>query len=153
MKKARLNCICLLFITIFISLASCHINHYVNGEGNKRVSYPSNMWKCLVAESASEGYRGMKTVALVYRNRLERGMRLGCSGLKRRNLNAFIKKEGRRKEILAKRVVKEVFEENCKDFTGGATHYENLESFPTPKWAKDMIIIRKEGKHTLYKEK
>ncbi len=39
------------------------------------------------------------------------------------------------------------------DNTKGATHFENLEAFPMPWWAKNMDAVTKVGKQTYFKEK
>ena len=116
------------------------------------VSYPSNLWKGIVAESASEGYKGMYAVTCVYKNRLKKGMKLGCVGLQRKDLDRFVSQQGAKVSLQAQQAVLQVFEKGYADITNGATHYENLE-FGKPYWFKDMIITQVIGKHTFMKEK
>ena len=116
-------------------------------------TYPEDLWKGLIGEAVGEGYDGMYAVACVYRNRLEKNMKLGCNALKRKDLNEFIERQGEKYEIMAKNIIRKVFEENSKDITYGATHYENIEDFGIPWWAPDMDIVCKIDKHTFYKEK
>ena len=94
----------------------------------------------------------MYAVACVYRNRLEKNMSLGCIALQRKNLDVFVKRQGKRYTIMAQGIIQKLFEDNGKDITGGATHYENIEAFGVPYWAKDMRITCKIGSHTFYKE-
>ncbi len=114
---------------------------------------PDNMWQGIMAEAANQGYAGMYAVACVYRNRLDKGMPLGCCGLKRKNLDAWRKKQGQELCQTAYSITLKVFELNGEDTTCGATHYENIEAFCMPKWAKNMIITCKIGNHTFFKEK
>jgi spore germination cell wall hydrolase CwlJ-like protein len=116
-----------------------------------QVNYPSNLWQGLVAEATSEGYQGMYAVACVVRNRLEIGMNTGLCGLKRKNLNAFCKREGIKREKEAKEIVNLVFEQGSKDITNGAIHFECIEKYGMPLWAKTMIITCKVGEHTFFK--
>ena len=113
---------------------------------------PDNLYKGLIGEAVSEGYEGMYAVACVYRNRLEKGMPLGCVALKRRDLDVFIQTQGKKYEIMAKEIVYKVFTQT-NDVTKGATHYENIERFGIPRWAKSMVRTVKIGEHTFYKAK
>jgi hypothetical protein len=116
-------------------------------------SQPAQMDKCIIGEATNCGYIGMKAVALVYRNRLESGMQLGCVALNRPDINQFVKREGLHQLQIAKKINREVFVKNCEDFTNGATHFENIKDFGVPYWAKDMVITLELGRHTFYKEK
>jgi spore germination cell wall hydrolase CwlJ-like protein len=42
--------------------------------------------------------------------------------------------------------------DKIKNPIGNATHFENIEKFGTPYWAKNMKKIGKIGKHTYYEE-
>lgn len=112
---------------------------------------PSNFWQGLIAEDVSGGYQGMYAVACCVRNRLNIGMTMGLVGLKRKDLDAFVKRQGVKYELMAKDIVRKVFYENAPDITKGATHYENIERFGIPYWAKDMVRIVKVKSHTFYK--
>jgi len=116
-----------------------------------RESYPKDLWKGLIAEAVGEGYDGMYAVCCVYRNRLEKGMSLGCVGLKRKDLDEFVKRQGKKYEYMAKEIIEEVFFNRNIDVTKGATHYENIEVFGVPYWVKNMEITTKIGDHTFYK--
>ncbi len=124
----------------------------VVGTINTKTPYPKNLWKGIIAEAVDEGEKGMYAVACVYRNRLEKGMSLGSSGLKRKDLNEFVKKQDKKYEVMAKKVVKEVFRAKGVDTTRGATHYENVKAFGIPNWADDMVITKKIGNHIFYIE-
>ncbi|QGH73015.1 MAG: cell wall hydrolase [Siphoviridae sp. ctCJE6] len=115
------------------------------------VQPPHNLWKGLIAEAVSEGPEGMVAVCLVYRNRLQAGMRMGCSGLKRRDLDQFVARQGSRYERMAKDIVARVFSGRERDVTMGATHYENITAFGMPWWAKSMRITARIGSHTFFK--
>ena len=112
---------------------------------------PDNLWQGLIAEATEDGEAGMTAVAMCVRNRLAQGMSLGLSGLKRRDLGQFCAREGVLREILAKRIVKQVFFEDLADVTGGATHFEST-NFLEPYWAKDMEVTVQIGHHIFYKE-
>lgn len=123
------------------------------GFAGTSASYPENLWKGIIGEAAGEGYDGMYAVACAYRNRIRKGLSLGCVALKRRDLDEFVRKQGRKIEYAAKNIVEEVFIRNGKDVTFGSTHYENIERFGTPYWAKNMVKAVKIGSHTFFKEK
>ena len=112
-----------------------------------------NLWKPVLVEATGEGRTGMYAVACVYRNRISKGMNLGSSGMKRKDLDRFIYLQGRQQEIIAKDVVYEVFVEHKEDVTGGATYFENIEEFGIPYWYYDMNETCKIGNHTFFKEK
>ena len=137
-----------LIIVVFLSLFLDF--HLVYG---KKISYPDNLWKGILGEAASERREGMYAVVCVYRNRLRNGLPLGCVALKRRDLDKFVKKQGEKYEEMAKEIIREVFEKNGPDITNGATHYENVEKFGLPSWAKEMTITAKIGRHTFFAEK
>lgn len=129
---------------------------HVKAIDNRYKQAPSNLWKGIIGEAVGEGYDGMYAVACVYRNRLAKGLPLGCVALKRKDLDTFVKKQGVKYELLAKRIVDGVFDlsdNNSKpnDPTRGATHYENLVDFPMPRWAGNMRITAVIGKHTFFK--
>jgi hypothetical protein len=116
-----------------------------------QISYPKNLWKGLIAEDVAGGYQGMYAVACCVRNRLNAGMNTGLVALKRKNLDEFVRKEGRKVEFIAKSIVREVFEENGIDTTEGACFYENITAFGMPKWAYSMVKTVKIGEHTFFK--
>jgi len=120
---------------------------------NNNVKIPHNLWKSLIGEAVSEGEEGMYAVACVYRNRLAKGIPLGCVALKRKDLDEFVAKQGKRYEMSSKAVIQRVFKENGSDITGGAIMYENLEEFGNPDWYDDYEIITKIGRHTFFKKK
>lgn len=108
-------------------------------------------WKVIMAEAVSEGYDGMYAVACVIRNR---GGNLNAfCGAKRKDLDDFCKRQGVHYISLAKTIEKCVFEENGKDITLGATHFENVGTYGVPYWASEMRETVKIGGHIFYKEK
>ena len=113
------------------------------------VAEQSAIWKVLMAEAVSEGYDGMYAVACVIRNR--GGGLHGFCGAKRKDLTAFCNRQGKRVISLSRKIERLVFELDGPDTTGGATHFENVEAFGTPYWAKDMIVTVKIGQHTFFR--
>jgi hypothetical protein len=111
-----------------------------------------NLWKGLIAEDVSGGYQGMYGVACCVRNRLNAGMNTGLVGLKRKDLDAFVKRQGVKYELMAKDIVRKIFIENAPDITRGAIHYEDIERYGLPKWAKGMVRTIKIGEHQYFKE-
>ncbi len=114
---------------------------------------PNNLWKGLIAEDVSGGYRGMYAVACCVRNRLNAGMDIGLVALKRKDLDAFVRKQGVKYESMAKNIVRKVFYENTPDVTQGATHYEAVERFGLPRWAKGMVRTVKISEHTFFRRR
>ncbi|RKY32659.1 MAG: hypothetical protein DRP74_02145 [Candidatus Omnitrophota bacterium] len=134
--------IILLFIFMLATHQLCHAE----------ITPPEDLWKGIIAEAVSEGYIGMYAVACCYKNRIEQGLPLGCVALKRKDLNNFVKNQGVKYEIMAKNILDKVFYQNGYDVTLGATHYENIERYGYPYWAKEMLVTVKIGQHTFYKE-
>ena len=118
---------------------------YAYGKMNNEVPY----WQVIMAEAVSEGYDGMYAVACVIRNR--KGSLDGFYGARRKDLVVFCEKQGKKYIMEAKRIERYVFHENSFDTTGGATHFENIEVFGVPYWAKKMRVTSKIGRHTFYK--
>lgn len=110
----------------------------------------AEIWQVLMAEAVSEGYDGMYAVACVIRNR--GGDLHGFCGAKRKDLASFCSRQGRKAMCDARKIEKSVFELGGVDTTFGATHFENIEAFGTPYWAKGMVVTVKIGKHTFFKK-
>jgi len=117
------------------------------------ITPPADLWKGIIAEAVSEGYVGMRGVCHVYKNRMKAGLPLGCVGLKRKDLDEFVERQGVKYERMAKNIIGEVFKNQGRDITNGATHYEHLEAFGKPYWADSMVITCKIKNHTFYREK
>jgi len=120
---------------------------------NNHIKAPDNLWKGVIGEAVSEGYEGIYAVICVYKNRINKGMPLGCVALKRKDLDTFVDKQDKKWKYIAKELVEYVFNGKGSDITNGATHYENIEKFGEPPWAPDMVITCKIKNHTFYKEK
>ena len=104
--------------------------------------------KVLIAEAASEGYDGLYAVACVMRNR---GWKLdGFSGTERHDLDVFVANQPERTRQWAHHI-RRVLQTGGLDRTGGATHYENVEDFGTPWWAKGQTPTVKIGRHTFWR--
>lgn len=117
------------------------------------ISHPKCLYKGIVGEAVGEGYEGMYAVACVYRNRLRKGLPLGCTALKRTDLDSFVNRQGEKYKKMVEKIVRKVFIENSPDVTNGATHYENIRAFGCPYWAKKMRVTAKIGNHTFFAEK
>ena len=61
----------------------------------EKISHPKYLYKGIIGEAVGEGYAGMYAVACVYRNRLRKGMPLGCVAFKRGDLDRFVEKQGK----------------------------------------------------------
>lgn len=133
----------ILILTILYFIPNCRAE----------ITPPDNLWKGLLGEAADQGEKGLYAVACVYRNRLERSMPLGCVALKRKDLDKFIKEQGGAYEVLAKKIIHEVFTIDTHDVTIGATHYEAVKRYGWPSWSKDMIITCKIGEHYFFRER
>jgi len=144
MKKYWLEIVLIIAILVGMGVCLCR------AEESKP---PVNMYKGLIGEAVGEGYNGMLAVACVYRNRLRRGLTLGCVALKRKDLDEFVNRQPKRYIRMAKKIVRLVFEEDCPDITNGATHYENIELYGIPWWAVDMKETTIIGRHTFMIER
>ena len=115
-------------------------------------AHPANLWKGLIAEDSAGDHKTYLHIAWCVRNKLKKEGRTGLVALKRKNLNAFIKREiswakkmsGGQKDLKAKanKAIHDVFVRNLKDVTNGATHYEHTGMYKTPWWAKKMVITK-----------
>lgn len=114
---------------------------------------PQNLWQGLIAEDVSGGYEGMYAVACCVRNRLNAGLNSGLVALKRKDLSSFVNKQPKKYHVIAKDIVNKVFYQNSPDVTRGATHYEAVERYGLPKWAKNMQKTIKIGEHTYFKRR
>lgn len=101
----------------------------------------------LVAEAASEGYLGMLGVAEVMR---ERGwsLRPFCAS-RRKDLAQFVARQGAKVRQQAHQAV-EAAKAGSRTVKG-STHYENIEAFGVPSWAKGQPVVAKVGHHTFYR--
>ena len=108
--------------------------------------------RALIAEAVGEKYVGMYAVACVIRNRIAQGIPLGMKGLERSDLDEFVSRQDKASKDNARKIIKEVLYNNAVDITNGATHFENVEKYGTPVWAKGMTVTTKIGNHTFYKE-
>ncbi len=108
-------------------------------------------WQVIMAEAVSEGYQGMYAVACVIRNR--GGDLNGFCGAKRKDISQFCDRQDGRFISQAREIERMVFEQSAPDSTYGATHFENIEKYGMPWWARGMTITAKIGEHTFFKGK
>ena len=107
-------------------------------------------WQVIMAEAVGEGYQGMYAVACVIRNR--GGDLDGFCGAKRKDLSTFCTRQGRPAIRQAREIERIVFRGRGPDITGGATHFEAVERYGLPYWAKRMKVTARLGEHTFFKE-
>jgi hypothetical protein len=93
----------------------------------------------------------MYAVACCVRNRLNAGLSLGLSSADRKDLNRFVKKQGKDIEAGAKYVVESVFDYDSEDITNGALYFESTD-FPKSIRQFDRKYRRlcQIGKHVFY---
>lgn len=103
--------------------------------------------KVVLAEAANQGYEGMLAVAEVMRNR--NWDLSGFYGAKRTDLDAWCKKQGEKAQKDAAMAVAMAMAGS--DTVHGANHFENIEAFGVPSWAKGKTPVAKIGSHTFYK--
>ena len=117
------------------------------------------LWKAVFGEAVGEGYAGMYAVACCFRNRELAGMCRG-SCAENKELDVFINKHPKIYRVLAKMAVKKAYKKGAKDTTKGATHFENIEAFGVPKYARNKqghfntskyTITAKIGRHIFFK--
>ena len=142
--KAKIQGLIPCGLLIFILLIAASV------QAGQTTSSP-DLWKVIMAEAVSEGYDGMYGVACVIRNR--GGDLRGFAGTHRKDLDAFCDRQGKRYIEMAKRIETIVFKNNGRDITNGATHFENIQKFGIPYWAKKMDRVAVIGSHTFYKER
>lgn len=97
--------------------------------------------RAIIGESSDQGYKGMLAVACGIRNR---GTLRGVYGV---NAN-HVDKEPKWVWDLAKKAWSE--SENNRIHTG--THWENINAFGTPDWAKEMKMVYKYKEHVFYRK-
>lgn len=107
-------------------------------------------WQVIMAEAVSDGYEGMYAVACVIRNR--GGDLHAFCGARRKNLSVFCAREGREAMRQAREIENIVFKNNGTDITHGATHFEAVERYGMPKWARGMKVTARIGEHTFFKK-
>jgi len=106
-------------------------------------------WQVIMAEAVSDGYQGMYAVACVIRNR--GGDLHGFCGSKRKDISLFCNRQGGKFMRQAREIERTVFKDNGPDITHGATHFEAVEKYGMPKWARGMKVTAKIGEHTFFK--
>lgn len=102
----------------------------------------------LVAEAANQGYEGMLAVGCVMRNR---GWNMRPFAASRRpDLAGWVDKQPKRVREQARAILSQL-RAGSADVTNGATHYENVEAFGLPYWAKGKQPVAKVGDHTFWR--
>ena len=152
-EKNRLRVIRLVFSISLIAFGTGFANSQM---ARAQVAYPTKLWMAIIGEATADGPEGMLAVAVCVRNRLNAGLGVGLVAAHRKDLNRFVKREGRARAILAKRIVQQVFEEgSVPDIIRGALYYDNFEKYGIPKWTKgkQIVILYRQGSHTFFNVK
>jgi spore germination cell wall hydrolase CwlJ-like protein len=110
----------------------------------------------IAAEAVGEGPKGMVAVANVIANRARRSGQSAYEevvkpkqffGLTAPNRMKLLEQCGDYCIELAENIM------TLPDITGGATHYENVNKYGTPNWARRMTLTFEYKHHKFYKEK
>jgi spore germination cell wall hydrolase CwlJ-like protein len=101
----------------------------------------------VLAEAANQGEEGLYAVACVVRNR---GYQInGFSAARRTDLRAFALRQPAQVQRWAADAIARV-RRGGADVTGGATHYENVRAFGTPRWARGRTPTARIGDHVFW---
>ena len=135
-------------LTVFLTLSS-HSTAYAGQTGsgydpNKEAIYV----QVILTEAAGESEEGQVAVGEVLRNR-HWSLR-GFAGLKRPDLKQFL--AGQNVQAVARAQRSLLRARGGSHIVGGATHFENVEAFGMPWWAKKMRVTAKISHHTFFKE-
>ena len=136
----------LLPLAILLSLSG-NLAYGQTGSGydpNKEAIYV----QVILTEAAGESEEGQVAVGEVLRNR-HWSLR-GFSGIRRPDLQRFLERQDAKTIAGAKRSLLRA--RGGSYIAGGATHFENVEAFGMPWWAKKMRVTAKIGRHTFFKE-
>ena len=102
----------------------------------------------ILTEAVGEGEAGMLGVAEVLRNR--HWSTAGFAGIRRQDKKHFLQELNQESRRLAGRCLQRA--RGGSSTVHGATHFENVEAFGMPKWAKGMKRVVKLGSHTFFRE-
>ena len=101
----------------------------------------------IIGEGANQKLQGMTAIAEVMRNR---GWNLkGFVASRRVDLRQFVARQPAYVRHNAHKAVEAAKAGSNTVF--GATHYENVEAFGLPKWAKGKTALAKIGAHTFWR--
>ena len=103
----------------------------------------------VLTEAAGEPMECKIGVAEVLRNR--RWDPRGFAGIQRTDLQRFLQSQPTRAHQEAKKAVEKA--RNGSDLTHQATHFENIEAFGVPPWARSMEKTTRLGQLTFFKER
>ncbi|MBI3332971.1 MAG: cell wall hydrolase [Candidatus Omnitrophica bacterium] len=108
------------------------------------------VWEAiLLTEAAGEPYQGKVGVAEVLRNRGWDPK--GFVGIRRRDLQRFLSEQPQWAHAQARRALRQA--RAGSNLTRRATHFENVELFGTPSWARRMEKTARIGRLTFFREK
>ena len=137
----------LLGAVLGLGMASCHGSPapaWAEWDQTKEETYV----QIIITEASGEPLDGQIAVCEVLRNR--HWSTRGFAGIKRPDLREWLSKQTPGtidRALAAYRRARA-----GSQITKGATHFENVEAFGTPYWAKGMTRVGKIGRHTFFKE-
>ncbi len=107
-------------------------------------------WEAVImTEAAGESYEGQVAVAEVLRNR--GWTPRGFAGIRRPDLAHFLAQQPPTVRARAQQALR--MARAGSNLVGGATAFENVETFGLPRWAGTMEATAKIGRHTFFREK
>lgn len=118
---------------------------------------PTEAVKCILGEYENGSLREMTATAEAMRNRIalmgqEKALK-GVYGCKAVTESGGVFKRGSRiiPDYAVKRAFKAWKASKTSNYTRGGTHWEAIETFGKPYWAKSLTKTSKVGAHTFYK--
>lgn len=99
--------------------------------------------KCVLGEASNQGAKGMQAVGEVLRRRGSTKGLYGCKNAVSGMASAKLRAQAREAWKASER----------SNLTKGADHFENVEAFGVPKWARSLKPVAKIGNHTFYRVK
>lgn len=101
---------------------------------------------CILGEARGEDYQSMVAIAeFIRKNGHDR--LIGCTAKIPNKDWVYMEKTG-----IIQRAFKAWHNSVDTNLVKNSTHFENIEAFGVPYWAKNMTIVSKVGPHTFYKE-
>lgn len=97
--------------------------------------------KCILGEASNQGERGMQAVGEVLRRRGSTKGLYGCQNGVERKASPELRAKARKAWRASK----------ASNITHSADHFENIDSFGVPKWARGLKPTVKLGDHTFYR--
>lgn len=110
---------------------------------------PKALWEAIVlTEAAGEPFECQVGVAEVLRNRSWNHR--GFAGIRRKDLRQFLSRQPTWVHAQVKKALRAA--QQGSDLTRQATHFENVEAFGLPRWARRMERTARLGRLTFFRE-